>query len=198
VRVAGHRAKLQSTVASSFTGFFVFLRSRSRRTASDLYNAAVATARLPHFYSDFAVPDTIEGRYEMIVLHAVLLLRRMRRPGESQKRLAQALVDYMAADFDRSIRELGVGDLSVGKFMKRLGEGLYGRAAAYDKALDGGDRAALQDAILRNIYDGEDPGEGILAAFASYVEAQNEHLSAQPVTAIAEGRVDFLNPGTRT
>jgi cytochrome b pre-mRNA-processing protein 3 len=176
----------------------VFLRSRNRRTASQLYTAAVAAARAPGFYAAFAVPDTIEGRYEMIVLHVVLLLRRMRRPGESQKRLAQALVDYMAADLDRSIRELGVGDLSVGKFMKRLGEGLYGRAAAYDKALDSGDHAALQEAILRNIYDGEEPGEGILVAFARYVEAQNEHLSAQPGAAIAKGSADFLSPRTQT
>jgi len=102
----------------------------------------------------------------MIVLHIVLLLRRLRQPGENQQRLAQALVDYMAADLDRSIRELGVGDLSGGKFMKRLGQGLYGRAAAYDKALDAGDRVALQEAIVRNIYDGDEPDDGILAAFA--------------------------------
>jgi cytochrome b pre-mRNA-processing protein 3 len=176
----------------------VFLRSRRQRIASQLYTAAVAAARVPDFYAALAVPDTIEGRYEMIVLHVVLLLRRMRQPGASHKRLAQALVDYMAADLDRSIRELGVGDLSVGKFMKRLGEGLYGRAGAYDKALDSGDRPALQVAILRNIYDGEEPGEGIVEALAGYVEAQNEHLSAQPAAVIAEGSADFLNPRTQT
>jgi cytochrome b pre-mRNA-processing protein 3 len=170
----------------------VLFRSRSIcRAASELYTKAVATARLPDFYRAFAVPDTIEGRYEMIVLHVVLLLRRLRQPGEHQKRLAQALVDYMAADLDRSIRELGVGDLSVGKFMKRLGEGLYGRAAVYDKALDTGDKGALAEALLRNIYDGEGPDDRILAAFAAYVENQHAHLSAQPIASIAEGIVDF-------
>ena len=165
--------------------------SSPRRTAAELYSDVVATARLPVFYAELGVPDTIEGRYEMIVLHVVLLLRRLRAPGEHQKRLAQALVDYMAADFDRSIRELGVGDLSVGKFMKRLGEGLFGRAAAYDKALDTADRAALQEALLRNIYDGEGPDDRILAAFAAYVENQHAHLSVQPIASIAEGIVEF-------
>jgi cytochrome b pre-mRNA-processing protein 3 len=180
----------------------VLFGSRSiRRAAGELYTRAVAAARIPHFYSAFAVPDTIEGRYEMIVLHIVLVLRRLRQPGEHRKQLAQALVDYMAADFDRSIRELGVGDLSVGKFMKRLGEGLFGRAAAYDKALDTGDRLALQAALLRNIYDdamscdGDGPDDRILAAFAAYVEDQHAHLSAQPIGPISDGIVDFLTPG---
>jgi cytochrome b pre-mRNA-processing protein 3 len=175
----------------------VLFRSRSiRRAASELYTKTVAAARTPKFYSSFAVPDTIEGRYEMIVLHIVLLLRRLRRPGENQKRLAQALIDYMAADLDRSIRELGVGDLSVGKFMKRLGEGLYGRAAVYDKALDGADADALQEALVRNIYDGEGPNDRILAVFADYVQNQHAHLSAQPIGLIAGGTVDFQAPGS--
>jgi cytochrome b pre-mRNA-processing protein 3 len=175
----------------------VLFRSRSiRRAASELYTKSVAAARVPDFYAAFAVPDTIEGRYEMIVLHVVLLLRRLRRPEENQKRLAQALVDYMAADLDRSIRELGVGDLSVGKFMKRLGQGLYGRAAAYDKALDNDDRAALREALLRNIYDGNGPDDRILTAIAEYVETQNAHLSAQPIGPVADGIVDFQAPRT--
>jgi cytochrome b pre-mRNA-processing protein 3 len=175
----------------------VLFRSRSiRRAASELYTKSVAAARVQDFYAAFAVPDTIEGRYEMIVLHVVLLLRQLRRPGDSRKRLAQALVDYMAADLDRSIRELGVGDLSVGKFMKRLGQGLYGRAAAYDKALDTDDRAALREALLRNIYDGDGPDDRILTAFAEYVENQNAHLSAQPIGPIADGIADFKAPRT--
>ena len=138
------------------------------------------------------MPDTIEGRYEMIVLHVVLLLRRLRAPGAERKRLAQALVDFMAADLDRSIRELGVGDMSVGKFMKRLGQGLYGRAGAYDGALDNSDAAALEEAILRNIFDGYDPGDQILATFARYVQSQNDYLAGLPIEPIAAGHIDFL------
>ena len=134
----------------------------------------------------------------MIVLHLVLLLRPMRQPGAEQTRLAQALVDFMAADLDRSIRELGVGDMSVGKFMKRLGEGLYGRAAAYDKALDTQDGPALEATVLRNIFDGYEPADNenesrrILATIAFYIRAQHEHLACQPAEQIAAGTVDFL------
>jgi cytochrome b pre-mRNA-processing protein 3 len=166
--------------------------SSARRIAAELYSDVVATARAPVFYADLGVPDTIEGRYEMIVLHLVLLLRRMRQPDAKQKRLAQALVDFMAADLDRSIRELGVGDMSVGKFMKRLGEGLFGRAAAYDKALDDRDIPALEVAVLRNIFDGYDPGERILAIIACYAQAQYDHLASQPIEPIAAGYVAFL------
>ena len=170
----------------------MFSRSRSpRRIAAQLYSDVVAAARAPAFYADLTVPDTIEGRYEMIVLHVVLLLRRLRQPGAGQKKLAQALVDFMAADLDRSIRELGVGDMSVGKFMKRLGEGLYGRAAAYNKALDDRDTGAMETAVLRNIFDGDDPGERILAKITYYVQAQHDHLAGQPIEPIAAGHVAF-------
>ena len=171
----------------------MFSRSSSpRRLAAELYGHAVAAARAPAFYADLAVPDTVEGRYEMIVLHVVLLLRRLRAPGAGQKKLAQALVDFMAADLDRSIRELGVGDMSVGKFMKRLGEGLFGRAAAYDGALDDNDRQALELAVLRNIFDGYDPGVRNLAAIARYIQAQNDHLAGLAIEPLAAGHVDFL------
>ena len=171
----------------------MFSRSSSpRRIAAELYSDVVAAARAPVFYAEFGVPDTIEGRYEMIVLHVVLLLRRMRAPGAHRRRLSQALVDFMAADLDRSIRELGVGDMSVGKFMKRLGQGLFGRAAVYDGALDNLDAAALEEAIMRNIFDGYDPGDRILATFARYVQFQNDHLAGLSIEPIAAGHVDFL------
>ena len=159
--------------------------------AAQLYLQVVDAARAPVFYRDLAVPDTIEGRYEMIVLHIVLLLRRLRAAGRGQARLSQAIVDYLASDLDRSIREIGVGDMSVGKFMKRLGEGLYGRAAAYDSALDSGDLLALETALTRNVYDGDSPGDRILAIFARYVQSQLDHLDSQTTEALAAGAVDF-------
>jgi len=162
--------------------------------ASRLYKSAVDAAREPTFYLNLGVADTIEGRYEVIVLHVVLLVCRLREAVPSQSRLAQAVVDFMASDLDRSIRELGVGDLSVGKFMKRLGEGLYGRAAVYEKALDNGDHDLLIEALLRNVYDGDSPGERTLAAIADYVQHQRDHLAGQPTESVATGLVEFLTP----
>ncbi len=171
----------------------VLRSSARRRVASELYGAAVAAARAPAFYSAYGVADTMEGRYEMIVLHVVLLLFVLRGAEKDKMRLAQALVDFMAADLDRSIRELGVGDLSVSRFMKRLGEGLFGRAAAYEAALRG-EQAALAEVLLRNVYNGADPGQGVLAGLADHVQIQCRHLAGQLLAAIVGGRVDFLPP----
>ncbi len=165
-----------------------------RRVAPQLYARVVAAARAPEFYRDLGVADTIEGRYEMIVLHMVLLLRRLRMPDGQRPKLAQALIDYMAADFDRSMRELGIGDLSVARFMKRLGEGVYGRAAAYDSALDKADPIALSAALLRNVYNGVDPEGRGLAVIADYVLAQSRYIGGQPIERIDAGHVDFLPP----
>ena len=182
-----------AVVAGALRQMKLAMRSTSK-VAPYLYTAAVEAARAPAFYRDLHVADTIEGRYEMIVLHVVVLLRRLRAAGPGQGRLAQAVVDYMASDLDRSIRELGVGDLSVGKFMKRLGEGLYGRAKAYDAALDMNDEAELEQALLRNIYDGEEPPEGVLARVARYVTTQQDHLATQRIDRIASGEIDFNEP----
>jgi cytochrome b pre-mRNA-processing protein 3 len=104
------------------------------------------------------------------------------------------MVDTMAADLDRSIRELGVGDLSVARFMKRLGEGLYGRAAAYGTALDQDGDDALTSALLRNIYAGVDPGGDCLATLAAYVRRQDDFLNVQTPEQFSAGRLDFLSP----
>jgi cytochrome b pre-mRNA-processing protein 3 len=164
-------------------------RALPRRVAPILYNKLVAAARAPALYRDLKVADTIEGRYEMVALHAALLLQRLQREGRTQARLAQAVLDFMAADLDRSMRELGIGDLSVARYMKRLGEGFYGRATAYSGAL--GDSGALSGAILRNVYAGIDPGGPILAAFADYVRRQARQLDEQPIDSIAAGRLEF-------
>jgi cytochrome b pre-mRNA-processing protein 3 len=171
----------------------------SRQAAALLYNTVVAVARDPFFYRELAVPDTIEGRYEMIVLHVALLLRRLRDPQPVGRRrgrrgLAQAVVDYMAADLDRSMREIGVGDLSLARYMKNLGEGLYGRAAAYDAALDQGGAAMLATALLRNVYAGQEPGGHILAVFADYVGQQDSYLKTQHVDLFALGKIELLAP----
>ena len=170
-------------------------KGAARKAAAILYTASVAAARDPAFYRDLAVADTVEGRFEMISLHVALLIGRVGAEGQAGAVLSQAILDYMAADLDRSMREAGVGDLSVGRYMKRLGEGFYGRAAAYEDALHGAPRReALSAALLRNIYDGIAPGGGVLERLAIYAESQAGHLKAQPYASIALGTVDFLPP----
>ncbi len=173
-------------------------RSHKRKArAGQLYNAIVAQARRPEFYATGFVPDTIEGRYEMVVLHCHLVLRRLGRAGAEGAKLAQDLFDYMGSDFDRSMREIGVGDVSVGKYMKRLGMGFYGRAGAYDAALDGDDNNALAAALSRNVLGSAEDDPALLdeaaACLALYVRESDRILSACSVAALAEAQPRFAH-----
>jgi cytochrome b pre-mRNA-processing protein 3 len=147
---------------------FEWLKTRNprRQQGADLYQRMVALARAPRIYAAWGVPDTVEGRFEMISLHVALLLRRLHGVDSA---LAEAVLKAMWLDLDASIRELGIGDLSVGKKMKLLASNFYGRAAAYDAALKNGDPAELQIVLVRNVYDGEAPAPGPVAALAAYV-----------------------------
>src|SRR5215208_2944217 len=144
-----------------------FLRHdrRSGRIAPALYGAIVAQARVPDFYARLGVPDSVDGRFEMVVLHLALVLRSLRDADEGTRALGQEVFDIFCVEMDRSLREMGVGDLSVPKRMKRMGEAYYGRAAAYDAALDKGDRAALAAAVRRNLLRGAEGAADEIAAY---------------------------------
>jgi cytochrome b pre-mRNA-processing protein 3 len=149
----------------------------------------VAAARHPVFYADWSVPDTLDGRFDMISLHAFLVLDRLKG---TEQAFRQALVDELFADMDRSLREMGVGDLSVGKKVRKMAEVFYGRLAAYDQAL-AASQGALEAAIARNVFPDqpEAAGPGLLAA---HVMVQREHLASQDAAAIAGGSVHFKEP----
>ena len=121
-----------------------------RKTASAVYASIVAQARQPVFYTSLGVPDTPTGRFEMIVAHATLVFRHL-KGSEELDEAGQAVFDLFFADMDRSLRELGVGDLSVPKQIKRMGQAFYGHAAVYAKALDAGDEDALCEAVKGNL-----------------------------------------------
>lgn len=128
-----------------------FRPSGPTSTARQLYCSLVDQARAPGFYRDHGVPDSLDGRYEMIALHVFLALHRLKRVGEAGSALAQALFDTMFADMDRSLREIGVSDLGVGRRIKDMAKGLYGRISAYETGLNGPD-PALEDALRRNLF----------------------------------------------
>ena len=165
------------------------LFKRSTKAERSCYEAIVAAARHPVFYADWEVPDTLDGRFDMISLHAFLVLDRLR--GEEQA-FRQALVDELFADMDRSLREMGVGDISVGKKVRKMAEVFYGRVAAYNQALSGAD-GALEAAIARNVFPDQPDsrGPGLLAA---YVMDQRRHLAEQESKAITLGTVHFKEP----
>ncbi len=159
--------------------------------AARLYDAVVAQARQPAFFAVAGVPDSIDGRFEMIALHAYLVLRRLRAAGEAGEPLAQALVDALFADMDASLREMGAGDLGVGKRVKRMATAFYGRIAAYESAEKAG---GMQQALARNLFGTVAPNPRQLAAMAGYVEAAWRALSLQPLGELQAARPNFPAP----
>jgi cytochrome b pre-mRNA-processing protein 3 len=150
-----------------------------------LYAAGVAQARLPAFYADLGAADTVEGRFEVYTLHVALLLRRLKGQGAAAAEVGQALFDAYVRGLDDALREMGVGDLSVGKKMRRLGEAFYGRIKNYDEALDAlPDRAPLQAVIARTVLVGCPDRAG---PFALYAAAAARALDSQSLADLLEG-----------
>ncbi|WP_025898492.1 ubiquinol-cytochrome C chaperone family protein [Sneathiella glossodoripedis] len=173
----------------------LFRRNPLKPIADKLYDQIVAQARKPVFYLETDVPDTVDGRFEMVSLHCFLVLRRLKREGENGQELAQTLFDRMFADMDHSLREIGVGDLSVGKRIKAMAQVFYGRIVAYGEALDGESEETLEMALARNHYGtlDEPPSEEKLRRMAVYVRENDALLAGQSYTALSTGDVRFLD-----
>jgi cytochrome b pre-mRNA-processing protein 3 len=173
----------------------LFRRPARPDTISTLYGMIVAQARLPQLYRDYAVPDTINGRFDLIVLHLALVLDRL-RASPALADLAQGLFDRFCRDMDDSLREMGVGDLAVPKEMRRMGEAFYGRAEAYRAALAGDDDRTLVDTLKRNIYGGA-PATGA-SRLAAYVREAVRRLKALDEVALTAGAIVFPEPASVT
>src|SRR5580704_3388556 len=131
--------------------FHFFRRNRSDHSIASLYGMIVAQARATPFYRIYGVPDTVNGRFEMVVLHTVLVLRRLQSEPVPIRRLGQALFDRFCRDMDGSLREMGIGDLAVPAKMRMIGEAFYGRQAAYGAALAAPGPEALVAALARHV-----------------------------------------------
>ncbi|TAL29684.1 MAG: ubiquinol-cytochrome C reductase [Phenylobacterium sp.] len=158
-----------------------------------LYAQTVAQSRTPTLYADLGAPDTPEGRFEIYSVHVYLLLERLKGQGPLAAETAQALFDTYVSALDHALRELGVGDLSVGKKIRKLGEAFYGRINSYETALAAlPDTAPLEALIGRTVYEG---GEAPQArAFRAYVLKQREALALQSVDALCAGQVTWVAP----
>jgi cytochrome b pre-mRNA-processing protein 3 len=163
------------------------------QAAREVYSAIVAKARQPYFYAELRVPDTVDGRFDMVTLHAILVMIRLAQGGPQASVLSQKLVDGFFADMDRSLREMGVGDLSIGKKVRKMAEAFYGRARAYGDALERGDDEALERALARNIYVGDGSPDKI-RRLARYVAEASRALAAQNEADIVAGRLYFPEP----
>jgi cytochrome b pre-mRNA-processing protein 3 len=164
---------------------------RPNRSIATLYGAIVAQARDARFYEAYGVPDTVLGRFDLIVLHLALLLLRL-RAGDAV--LAQGVFDAFCRDMDHNLREMGIGDQGVPRQMRRVGEAFYGRAQAYEAALGAQGEGALAEALARNVYaEAVEPDVAALR-LATYVRQAAAALDAQPLDELERGVVRFPEP----
>lgn len=171
---------------------------RATPHAEALYRATVAKARDAAFYETLGAADTVEGRYDLLTLHVHMLLTRLRGEGALAEALSQDIFDVMMKDMDASLREIGVGDLIVGKRMQQLAAAFYGRGERYKTAFealeaDTPDLKPLQDAVKNNILP-DAPDDASVEAAAAYVARQLAALRAQPAARLMNGVVRFDEP----
>lgn len=163
-----------------------------KKNTQCLYNMLVAHARSPVFYHDYGVKDTVDGRFDLLVLHFALVIRRLNTDKKNHKAL-QELTGIFVADMDANLREMGVGDLSVPKRVRKMLEALKGRHEAYHTAIDAG-KEELSHALIRNLYRGIVPEKHIMTAFLDYIYTQDHMLKRANYTAILEGALRFSKP----
>ncbi|BAI71658.1 ubiquinol-cytochrome C reductase complex chaperone CBP [Azospirillum sp. B510] len=167
-------------------------RDRTAAAVGGLFTAIVAQAREPGFYRALAVPDTLDGRFEMMALHLLLVMRRLKGQGAEAAKLSRRLYETMVDDFEKSLLEMGAGDSGIARRVKTMARGMAGRIRAYDEALADPDEGRLEIALDNNLYGTVDPvPEGVLPAMAAYARACAGTLDAQPLESLLRGEVRF-------
>jgi cytochrome b pre-mRNA-processing protein 3 len=166
-------------------------RPAPRGTIEAIYGMIVTQAREPLFYRDLGVPDTVNGRFDLLLMHLWLVLRRL-KSADGGKELSQALFDHFCSDMDDNLRELGVSDLKVPKRMQAFGEAFYGRTAAYDLALTDG-HEALAQALCKNVLNGENIEKA--RRLAAYAAAAMAALAGEGEAALSGGTFRFPSLG---
>ena len=177
-------------VGSSTAVIFSSGARRTTRAAADLaFRNVVEQARHPIFFSEYGVPDTLDGRFELVCLHAFLYLHRLKSERPLASPVCQAFFDRMFADFDSALREMGTSDLRVGKHIKRMAQAFYGRIRAYEEGL-AGDDSLLDAALARNLFGTvcDPPPTGTMAA---YMRQAASELHRQPTAELLAGCISF-------
>lgn len=190
---------------------FGLFRSGPSPSMVALYSAIVSEARRVVFYAEYGVPDTATARFDMVVLHLALVVRRLKAdpavetllPAEGRRKpqtvhdRVQDLVEYFFTDMDGSLREMGVGDVAVPKRMKKLAAAWNGRIRAYDAALTDGDPSALAEALARNVFAAAKTADGA-PALAAHVSEAAAALAEQPLDHLLAGRVTWPDPAAHS
>ena len=172
----------------------IFSFSKEKKIAHKLYKAIVRQARQPVFYESYGVADTFDGRFDLISLHMILIIRRMKSDIDQSRKLSQALFDYMFDDIDLNLRELGIGDMGVLHRVKKMTKAFYGRLESYDQGLTEKDDTLLSAALERNIYRENDVTDANLRTITSYTRGQSLYLDKISIGSLMAGKLEF-DPG---
>jgi cytochrome b pre-mRNA-processing protein 3 len=169
---------------------FLSKHRKLERAAFQIYGAAVTAARDPFLYATLGIPDTLDGRFDAIGLYVYLTIRRLSEAPQPGPALAQAVFDAMFLDMDVNLREMGVGDMSVGKRNRAMWEAFHGRSAAYAAAWD--DSTSLESSLARNLWRGADAPVGATSALQRVARAQAACIAEQGIEAMLRGDIAFL------
>lgn len=156
--------------------------------AHEAYVRLVAQSRLPFFYREAGVPDTLDGRFDVITLHVFLVTRRLRPHAPA---FIRALWEAFFSDMDRNLREMGASDTGVGKRIKKMVQAFYGRMDAYEKTAD--DEAAFKESLSRNLYRGADIDDAALTAMTAYITRNTASLQQQDADVLIRGEMTFVS-----
>ncbi len=169
----------------------IFGKNETLESAHSLYTVVVEQARQPVFYTNYQVADTVDGRFDLIALHAYLLLYRLKEDSDKTADLSQAVFDVMFDNFDENLREMGVGDIGISTRIKKMVSAFYGRVSVYDEGLADIDDKMLMQALRRNLYKKVAVDDSCLEAMAKYMRRQTQLLSDQKTDVLLSGSLSF-------
>ena len=176
-----------------FYGIEMFSFFKPNKTLSNVdkvYGIVVDQSRKPIFYTELLIPDNIDGRFDVLSLHMFFIFSRLKNEEHIAADFSQSLFDTMFVDMDQSLREMGVGDLSVGKRVKDMGKALLGRIEAYDKAFSA-EYSDIEATIIRNIYRGDGPHLQHIRRLIEYSKGTIENLALIPNEEILHANFSF-------
>ena len=162
-----------------------------KKTAKTLHTKILNRARRKEFYLDFGVADTVDGRFDMILIYAFLLFERLKSGEDPSEETAQAVFDIMFFNFDQNLREMGVGDVGVSHRIKDMAKALFGRIKSYEAALENNNPAVLNNALLRNLYRKTTPTNDQVDQLAKLIRSEHQYLNKQATADILDGKLNF-------
>jgi cytochrome b pre-mRNA-processing protein 3 len=172
--------------------FKKIFKTNKLKVENKIYRSIVEQARQQTFYTKYGAPDTPDGRFDMITIHAFLVMRRLKDENKTTNNLSQSIFDLMFTDMEQNLREMGSGDVGVTKKIMAMAEAFYGRIKAYERGIN--DTSFLKEALKRNLYRETSPNEMQISSIAKYIQQEAIRLEKIEISNIMQGNLSFGTP----